>query len=224
MTKSHKQWIVGGSLLVLAILAGTVAWSRQQTRLQQEATQARITEASRLLRETITAPTAGDLTALSQAASDAAARADAALSAQRSADTGRILLLGTAADTYLHATRELLRREATLLQLRIKVGADIAAFQQHMLAGNRAAPEWTSGAVRLKNAVEQDYREFQRTLDAHGKLADAWPEARQALAALVTPELPVSNTQVVAAREAAVAAGRELARAVEATRQLAAPR
>ena len=36
--------------------------------------------------------------------------------------------------------------------------------------------------MRLKNRLEQDFREFQRTVDAHTRIADSFPEARKALA------------------------------------------
>ena len=221
---SKRKLLIGLGLLVLAAIAGSVAWDRYQTRLLQDATLARIGEATRALREAA-APAPGVAAPdHARAVAAGAARIDGELAALRNAATGRILLLASGADGYLLTARELLRRQAAMLELRASTSAGVAAFRAHLTGGNRAAADWNSAAVRLKNRLEQDYREFQRTVDAHTKIVDSLPEARQALARLAPENLLIRTKEITALRENALAAAAALTGEVSAARQLAAPR
>jgi hypothetical protein len=221
---SKRNLLIGLGLLVLAAIAGSVAWDRYQTRLLQDATLARIGEATRALREAA-APAPGVAAPdHARAVAASAARIDGELAALRNAATGRILLLAAGADGYLLTARELLRRQAAMLELRASTSAGVAAFRAHLTGGNRAAADWNSVAVRLKNRLEQDYREFQRTVDAHTKIVDSLPEARQALARLAPENLLIRTKEITALRENALAAAAALTGEVSAARQLAAPR
>ena len=221
---SKRNLLIGLGLLVLAAIAGSVAWDRHQTRLLQDATLARIGDATRALREAA-APAPGVAAPdHARAAAAGAARIDGELAALRDAATGRILLLAAGADGYLLTAREVLRRQAAMLQLRTSISESVAAFRAHLTGGNRAAADWNSVAVRLKNRLEQDYREFQRTVDAHTKIVDSLPEARQALARLAPENLLIRTKEITALRENALAAAAALTGEVSAARQLAAPR
>jgi len=221
---SKRKLLIGLGLLVLAAIAGSVAWDRHQTRLLQDATLARIGEATRALREAA-APAPGVAAPdHARAVAAGAARIDGELAALRNAATGRILLLASGADGYLLTAREVLRRQAAMLQLRASISEGVAAFRAHLTGGNRAAADWNSAAVRLKNRLEQDYREFQRTVDAHTKIVDSLPEARQALARLAPENLLIRTKEITALRENALAAAAALTGEVSAARQLAAPR
>ena len=221
---SKRNLLIGLGLLVLAAIAGSVAWDRHQTRLLQDATLARIGEATRALREAA-APAPGVAAPdHARAVAAGAARIDGELAALRNAATGRILLLASGADGYLLTAREVLRRQAAMLQLRASISEGVAAFRAHLTGGNRAAADWNSAAVRLKNRLEQDYREFQRTVDAHTKIVDSLPEARQALARLAPENLLIRTKEITALRENALAAAAALTGEVSAARQLAAPR
>ena len=203
---SKRKLLIGLGLLVLAAIAGSVAWDRYQTRLLQDATLARIGEATRALREAA-APAPGVAAPdHARAVAAGAARIDGELAALRNAATGRILLLASGADGYLLTAREVLRRQAAMLQLRASISEGVAAFRAHLTGGNRAAADWNSAAVRLKNRLEQDYREFQRTVDAHTKIVDSLPEARQALARLAPENLLIRTKEITALRENALAA------------------
>ena len=221
---SKRKLLIGLGLQVLAAIAGSVAWDRYQTRLLQDATLARIGEATRALREAA-APAPGVAAPdHARAVAAGAARIDGELAALRNAATGRILLLASGADGYLLTAREVLRRQAAMLQLRASISEGVAAFRAHLTGGNRAAADWNSAAVRLKNRLEQDYREFQRTVDAHTKIVDSLPEARQALARLAPENLLIRTKEITALRENALAAAAALTGEVSAARQLAAPR
>lgn len=220
---SRRNVLIVMGLLVLAAVAAAVAWDRQRTQQLQAATLARIDAATRALRETAQPVPATGTAARVQAASTAAARVDRDLAALRGSETGRILLLAAGADGYLLTARELLRRQAALLELRSRVGEGMAAFRAHLL-GSRAAADWTGTAVRLKNRLEQDYREFRRTLDAHGKIAGSLPAAREALATLAPEGGLITAAEITALQDGAAAMANTLAGEIDAVRKLAAPR
>jgi hypothetical protein len=214
---NNRKLLIGLALLALAAIAAGVAWDRHQTRKLQETTLARIDSATRALREAAIATQAD-----SSAAASSTERIDQELIALRSTATGRISKLAAGADGYLLTAREVLRRQTVMLQLRTKIGAGITAFRAHM--GDRSAADWTGKAVQLKNGLEQDYREFQRTLDAHIQIVESLPEACKALDTLVSGDRLVSAAEIKSLRENARSAAAALAGEISAARQLAAPR
>lgn len=218
---SKRNMLFGLTLLVLAAIAAGLAWDRHQTRLLREATLARIDTATRALRDVaVPAPATAEHAG---AVAASATRIDQELMALRGTATGRITQLAAGADGYLLTAREVLRRQAVMLQLRIKIGEGITTFRTHM-TGNRGSADWTSKAVQLKNGLEQDYREFQRTVDAHTKITDSLPEAHKALDTLAPENLLLRQTEIKSLRETALTAATALAGELAAARQLAAPR
>lgn len=215
---NKRNLIIALALLVLAAIVAFVAWNRHQTRQLHDTTLEKISAATRDLR------TAADPKSSVQIITAGAARVDGDLTALRATATSRILLLAAGADGYLLSARELLRRQAVMLELRDKIGGEIIGFRDHMLSGNRAAASWTTNAVRLKNQMEQNFREFQRTVEAHTKIADGFPDARKALTSLAPEDRLIKDTEIVAVRDAAIAAAKSLAAEVEAARRIAAPR
>lgn len=219
MNKNHL--LIAAAVLIIAAVAGYVIRDRHQTKTLQDATLARIDNATQALR-TALAPS-NDPVAQSQVVAAAVERVEQDLAALRATSTSRILLLGAGADTYLHTTRELLKRQAAALVLDTSVRNGITAFRDH-LAGNRAAADWTTEAVRLKNRLEQDFREYQRAVDAHTRIADSYADAYKALAGLIAEGRMPAAAEITAARDRTTAAAKLLTSEVETTRRMAAPR
>lgn len=217
---SKRNLLFGLVLLALAAIAAGLVWDRHQTRLLQETTLARIDAATRALRDVaVPAPATAEL---ARALASGTERIEQELTALRGTAPGRIPQLAAGADGYLLTAREVLRRQTVMLQLRLKISAGIAAFRAHM--GDRNAADWTTRAVQLKNSLEQDYREFQRTVDAHATIADSLPAEREALEKLVPEDRLIAAAEITAMREAVQAAATAVAGEVSAARQLAAPR
>lgn len=217
---SKRNLLFGLGLLILAAIVAGVAWDRHQTRLLREATLARIDTATRALHE---AAASTAVTAESAAAVAAGAkRIEQELAGLRGTATGRITQLASGADGYLLTAREVLRRQAVMQQLQLKINTGIAAFRAHL--ADRSATDWTARAVQLKNSLEQDYREFQRTLDAYIPIVESLPEACKALDTLVPAELLVSGAGIKSLRENAGTAANTLSGEISAARQFAAPR
>lgn len=219
MKKNHL--LIGAAALIIAAVTGYVTWDRHQTKTIRDATLTRIDNATQALR-TALAP-ANDPIAQSQVVAAAIERVDQELTALRATTTSRIRLLGAGADTYLHTIRELLKRQAAVLVLDTSVRNGITALRGH-LSSSRAASNWTGEAVRLKNRLEQDFREYRRAVDTHTKIADGYAEAHQALAGLVAEGRIPTIAEITAARDRTTAAGKILTTEMEATRRMTAPR
>lgn len=221
---SKRNIIIGLAVLVIAIIVAGVAWNRHQTKQLQETTLSQIDNATRALRSAMALPPSTNAAEHARVVSAGTARVDQDLAALRDTNTSRVLLLAAGADGYLLTARELLRRQATMLQLRTRISDGIIAFRTHLTTGSRAAADWTTEAVRLKNKLEQDYREFQRAVDAHTTIADGFPDARKALAPLAPEDRLIAAAEIAAMREAALTAASALSGEINAVRQLAAPR
>ncbi len=208
----HKRNIyIGLGLLIAAAIVAFFVWDRHQTSQLQNATLSQIGGATRALRAAM-APAAN-----AHAISASAVQVDQDLTALRHSGTTRIRALAAGADGYLVTAREVLRRQAAMRELRSRIAAEIVAFRDH-LARNRSAANWTAEAVRLKNQLEQNFREHQRTVEAHTRIADSFPDARKALAALVAEDQLIGVTEISALREAALAAAKTLATEMETLR------
>lgn len=221
---NKRNLLIGLVLLAVAAVAAYVAWDRHQTRQLQDATLAKISEATRALRVALAPMPAPDAAAYARAVAANTARVEQDLAALRDTRTSRILMLAAGADGYLLSARELLRRHTVMLELRDRIGGEIITFRDHLMTGNRAAASWTTEAVRLKNQMERDFREFQRTVDAHTRIADGFPDARKALAGLAPEDLLIKDSEIAAARDAALAAAKALAAEVGDSQRIAAPR
>lgn len=221
---SKRNFIIGLALLIIAIIAAYVAWNRHQTKQLQETTLSQIDEATHALRTAMTPPPSANIAEHARAVFAGAARVDEDLAALRDTNTSRVLLLAAGADGYLLTARELLRRQAAMLRLRARINDGIIDFRTHLTTGSRAAADWTTEAVRLKNKLEQDYREYRRTVDAHTTIADGFPDARKALAPLAPEDRLITTAEIAAMREAALASTLALSGEINAVRQLAAPR
>ena len=215
---NNRKLLIGLVLLILAAIVAYVAWNRHQTKQLQNTALSQIDHATRALRAALTPA------AQAQAIAASATQVDQELTALRTTGTARIPLLAAGADSYLVTARELLRRQAIMQELQVKIGSEIIAFRDHLLSGNRRAANWTTEAVQLKNRLEQDFREYQRTVEAHTKIAEGYPDVRKSLAGLVPDSQLMSLTEITAARDAALSAAKTLTGEVEAARGIAAPR
>jgi len=218
----RNHLIIGAIALVIAIVAGYIAWDRHQTQTLSQATLTQIENATQALRA-VSAP-ATDPVAKSQTLAAAADRVDQDLATLRAAKLSRIPQLAAGADAYLHTARELLKRQTALLVLDSGLRHGIAAFREHLRNGNRAAATWTRTAVEQKNRLEKDFREYQSTLDAHNRIIDGLPSAIKNLTALTPEKSLLTNAEVDGLRTAVQSSAAAIKADMEALRRIAAPR
>ncbi|MFN0314833.1 MAG: hypothetical protein ACKVQA_07335 [Burkholderiales bacterium] len=213
--------ILGLLALVIAASIGYVRWDRQQTKKMQDAVLERVGNATAALNTGL--KRGAGSAAQSKSLITSAERADADFAAVRAMPGDRILLLGGAASEYLDTTRELLKRRAKILLLENVVRQGIHEFRDHML-NRRGAANWTSEAVRLKNKLEENFKDYERTIEAHTKLSSDIASAHKRFDGLEAAGRLVSLTEIAVVRDQAIALGKEMAADMEALRYMLEPR
>ena len=131
--------------------------------------------------------------------------------------------LADAADDYVLTSREILLRRASSHRNRLKLSGSIRALRNHMRANNRTG-SWVTEAVRAKDRVEEDYRDYKRTVDALAKLLESFPHSRAKMAPHVDAALLTDEALIEEARQQALEASRQAADEIAKARQLTAYR
>lgn len=138
-------------------------------------------------------------------------------------NVSRIGELADAADDYVLTSREILLRRASSQRNRLKLSGSIQALRNHMRADNRTG-SWVTEAIRAKDRVEEDYRDYKRTIDALAKLVESFPASRTKMAPHVEAALLTDIALVEQARQQALQASRQAEEEIAKVRQLAAYR
>jgi hypothetical protein len=149
-------------------------------------------------------PAAIDNPAVLRRLYDDAETVDAHFRRMKREDLAPLPELAGAADDYLLTSREILLRWASSQRCRLKLSASIRALENHMRADDRTGT-WVTEAIRVKERVEEDYRDYARTMNALNTLLDSFPAARDKMIAQIDPNL-LTDTQLVAAVRTDVAA------------------
>jgi hypothetical protein len=122
--------------------------------------------------------------------------------------------LADAADDYLLTSREILLRRASSQRYRVKFSDDLRQLRHHMRADNRTGA-WITAAVRAKERVDEDYRDFRIASTALVTLIDSFPAAQAKIAPHVDAARRINDAVVATARERMVAASQATARELE---------
>lgn len=216
----RKGYLAAGLIASLAIAAaGYWMWERKQTAHEQASILRLMQGAGDGLRVDMTpgrepATQSGTLRAAAQ-------RVDEDAAALRTLAVDRVPELSVAVAGYLDTARELLKRRARIIELEPRVRQGMAAFRQHMQ--RRGAADWTGEAVRLKNRLEEDYRDYQRTIETHTRLSEGYAEEYDLLVPLVPADGLATLDEVNAVRDRVVALGNSAHLEMEALRRMTAP-
>ncbi|HET9665077.1 MAG TPA: hypothetical protein VFP00_12695, partial [Burkholderiales bacterium] len=168
-------------------------------------------------------PPAMDNPALLRKLYDDAETVDAHFRRIRSEDLATLTELASAADDYLLTSREILLRWASSQRYRLKLSASIRALENHMRADDRTAA-WITEAVRAKERVEEDYRDYNRAMSALSTLLASFPAAREKMAPQVDATLLTDARLVASIRTQVIAASAHATGEMERIRQLRAYR
>ncbi|MGQ0523398.1 MAG: hypothetical protein ACT4P8_07040 [Betaproteobacteria bacterium] len=164
-------------------------------------------------------PAAVDNPAMLRRLYDDAETVDAYFRRMQREDLAPLPELASAADDYLLTSREILLRWASSQRCRLKLSASIRALENHMRADDRTAA-WVTEAIRAKERVEEDYRDYARTMNALNMLLDSFPAARDKMIAKVDPALITNPHLVTAVRTDVAAAAIRATEEMERIRQL----
>ena len=140
---------------------------------------------------------------------------DAHVKRVRAMGASSLVELADAADAYLVTAREILRRQAAMQSARDALEASLEALSRHRAAG-RGAADWARVAVRLKEKVDRDLREFRVGAESYASLVATLPQAQAKIAPHVNAAWLADENTITAARNGALDA---LARTDENTRQ-----
>ena len=135
-------------------------------------------------------------------------------------DVAPVEALAGVADDYVLTSREILLRQASSHRYRLKLSGSIQALRNHMRTDNRTGA-WVSEAIRAKERVEEDYRDYRIATNALGNLLESFPAARAKMAPHVDAGLLTDEALAEAARQQVLAASRQAADEIQKARQLA---
>lgn len=127
--------------------------------------------------------------------------------------------LGDAADDYVLTSREILLRWASSHRYRARLSASIQALRNHMRADDRTGG-WVSAAIRAKERVEEDYRDYRLATNALGSLLESFPASRSKMSHYVDPALLTDYALIEDARKQVADASKQAAEEVQSARQL----
>ena len=132
-----------------------------------------------------------------------AAAAESHLAALRSLRTAPARRLADAADETLHSTREILRRHVEIGRTRSRLAQSSEALAVHIQSDHGAA-NWTHEAMRLKNTVDRDSRDYRIAVESYASLLESLPESQAKLAPYVDGALLLDATLIANARRHAL--------------------
>jgi hypothetical protein len=199
------------TIAAVAIVAVLCIWgySAYRAHTTRAAIVALVTDAGERLRAAL--PIDG------QADFEAAARAaEAHVARLRKLDTGSMLPLADAADGYLVTAREILKRRAAIHSVRERVTKELDALTQHVQS-DRGRADWPQQAVRLRDELDRDFREYRIATESYAELLETLPGAQAKIAGHVKTMWTADEKTVRDARAAALDA---LARTDENIRKL----
>ncbi|MGQ0749868.1 MAG: hypothetical protein ACT4PS_04975 [Betaproteobacteria bacterium] len=150
---------------------------------------------------------------------DDAETVDAHFRKVKSADGALLPELSSAADDYLLTSREILLRWASSQRHRVRLTASMRTLDTHMRTDDRTG-EWVTGAVRLKECVEEDYRDYSRALNALDTLLASFPVARDKMLPQIDSALLTDAQLVASVRGDVIAAAAHAREEMEHMRQL----
>jgi hypothetical protein len=105
-----------------------------------------------------------------------------------------------AADDYLMTTREILLRRASSQRHRVRFSGDLRRLRDHMRTDDRSGA-WITAAVRAKERVEEDHRDFRIASAALVTLLDEFPAAQAKIAPHVDAAYLINDSIIAHARE-----------------------
>ena len=137
-----------------------------------------------------------------------------------SMDVLPIAELAGVVDDYVLTSREILLRRASSHRYRLKLSGRIEALRHHMRADDRTGA-WVSEAIRAKERVEEDYRDYKLAINALGTLLGSYPASRAKMAPYVDAALLIDESLIEKTHGRVLEAAKQAADEIEKARQLA---
>ncbi len=137
----------------------------------------------------------------------------------RGMNVDSIYVLASVADDYLLSCREILLRVAASHRYRMLFSESSQALREHMGADNGTA-SWIGEAIRGKERVEKDYRDYKLAVEALDKLLESLPDTQTRIAPYVGPGQLIEQSTIDNARRQMPGKLKQATDEIESIRQL----
>jgi hypothetical protein len=202
-----RRRVAGAAAFVALALAVVAAWAysnqqqqRQEARTLQVSITALVQETNQALRSALAAGTTGvSIGTLEHKAAAARSR----IEGLRELREARLIELTGAVDGYLVSAREIMRTRLAMERARERVPRGVQSLTQHV-STSPAASGWMDEAVRLKQMVDADFRDYRITVEAYLAALKTFPAAQAAVAAHVQPGLLIDTAAIEHAKQHAL--------------------
>lgn len=221
-----RTLVIVAVALVAAAVLGYWGYGAYQKRELHGAIGAALKNTGGQLREALaieTGPAPADRLKVAEKLDEFATAADKSIEQLKRLPVARDLALADNADGHLVTAREIFRRQAAANRALALHAESLAALRDHMRVDNRSSA-WVQQAVRAKERVEKDYRDYRIAVDTCDKLLGELPASQKRIASHIGAEALVENSLIGKARERAAETAAQIAAEMEKVRRLAAPK
>lgn len=223
MTTGSRTPLIAVVALVVAATLGYWAYGAQKRSETGKTGMAHAQEAAGHLQESLNTDPSRPTDETVQAIGEYAAAVSRSLEALRRVSASGNPQLVDALDDFLLTSREILARQAASYRFRRQFFASAQALRDHMRADNRTGA-WVREAVKAKDHVEKDYRDYASAAEALDKLLGSFPGSVTKLAARSQTAPLVEEKLIAEARKRSNAALKQVTAEVVRIRQIAVPR
>ncbi len=199
-----KTIVIAAAVLAAAVL-GYWGYDTYQKKELRTAVTALLTEAGTRLREALAieaGPPAADRQETMRRLDAYAAAVEQNLQALKRLNAAADQTLADAADDYLVTGREILRRQAAIHRYRQLLSESLQGLRDRLGADSRTG-SWVRDAVRDKDRVEKDYRDYRLAAGAFGTLLESLPAAQAKIARRIGVAVPIEESLIREARNRA---------------------
>jgi hypothetical protein len=208
-----KTLAIAGLILAVAAAGGYWAYTLHNHSQLRKRAAALVTDTGLRLRAGLAGATAAAPAAGAEKTGEIEGRAaavDRNYSELRRMDADALGELAGLADDYILTSREVLRRIAITHRAQLGLAASSAALHDHMRS-DRGHATWPAAAVRLKDRVDQDYRNYRLAAEALLPLLDSLPASQARIDSHLGQEASVEAALVAAVRAATLERSTRLA-------------
>lgn len=212
--------------LVLAAALGYWGYGSHKKREYDKSVLALVADTSARLRDGLnieTAPPTADRPSFIKKLDEHALTVDRNVRSLKAHGSSTNTALADAADDYMVTAREILKRQAESRRRRLSLDENARMLGDHMRRDDRTGA-WVQEAVKAKDRVNKDYRDYQLAAEALDKLLGSFTASQAKILPYIDPKLAIADAFVGEARRQAREDVRMTAAQFEKTQRLAATR
>jgi hypothetical protein len=222
----RRTVVIVAAALGLAAALGYWGYGSHKKREYDKNVLALVADSSTRLRDGLnieTAPPTADRPSFIKRLDEHALTVDRNIRTLKSHGSSTHAALADAADDYMVMSREILKRQAESRRLRLALNESAQMLGDHMRRDNRTG-SWVQDAVKAKERVNKEYRDYQLATEALDKLLGSFTASQAKILPYVDPKLAIADSFVGEARRQAREDARLTATQFEKLQQLAASR